>query len=125
VGDRCGLAAVGAQVIGEGVGDGLRAAERDGPPGRVGVRLQGEAGGRSDGLPDTRSSSGGRAPDVVFGAGVGGEVIEISVRRALLGYVLQRLSVDTTVDHSLNPSAYQLMLLNRDEIEPFAAWAFR
>jgi hypothetical protein len=57
--------------------------------------------------------------------GASGEVIEIGVRRALLGYVLQRLSVDTTVDHSLNPSAYQLMLLNRDEIEPFAAWAFR
>jgi hypothetical protein len=47
------------------------------------------------------------------------------VRRALLGYVLQRLNVDTTPDHSLNPHAYQLMLLNRDEIEPFAAWAFR
>jgi len=54
-----------------------------------------------------------------------GEVIEISVRRALLGYTLQRLRVDTTADHSMNPSAYQLMLLNRDEIEPFAAWAFR
>jgi len=54
-----------------------------------------------------------------------GEVIEIAVRRALIGYVLQRLSVDTTPDHSLNPNAYQLMLLNRDEIEPFAAWAFR
>jgi hypothetical protein len=39
--------------------------------------------------------------------------------------VLQRLSVDTTPDHALNPNAYQLMLLNRDEIEPFAAWAFR
>lgn len=54
-----------------------------------------------------------------------GDVIEFNVRRALLGYVLQRLSVDTTPDHSLNPHAYQLMLLNRDEIEPFAAWAFR
>jgi len=53
------------------------------------------------------------------------EVIEIVVRRALIGYVLQRLSVDTTPDHSLNPSAYQLMLLNREEIEPFASWAFR
>jgi hypothetical protein len=53
-----------------------------------------------------------------------GEVIEIEVRRALIGYVLQRLSVDTTQDHSRNPQAYQLMLLNRDEIEPFAAWAF-
>jgi len=57
--------------------------------------------------------------------GASGEVIEMPVRRALLGYVLQRLSVDTTVDHSLSPNAYQLMLLNRDEIEPFAAWAFR
>ena len=53
-----------------------------------------------------------------------GEAIEVEVRRALLGYVLQRLGVDTTPDHSLNPQASQLMLLNRDEIEPFAAWAF-
>ena len=51
-------------------------------------------------------------------------VIDIDVRRALLGYVLQQLSVDTTADHSLNPSAYQLVVLNRDEIEPFAGWAF-
>ncbi len=50
--------------------------------------------------------------------------IEVDVRRALLGYVLQRLNVDTTPDHVMNPNAYQLMLLNRDEIEPFAAWAF-
>jgi hypothetical protein len=57
--------------------------------------------------------------------GASGDVIEVNVRRALLGYVLQRLNVDTTPDHSLNPHAYQLMLLNRDEIEPFAAWAFR
>ena len=56
--------------------------------------------------------------------GVNSEVIEIKVRRALIGYLLQRLNVDTTPDHSLNPNAYQLMLLNRDEIEPFAAWAF-
>ncbi len=56
--------------------------------------------------------------------GASGEVIEVNVRRALIGYVLQRLSVDTTEDHSMNPQAYQLMLLNRDEIEPFAAWAF-
>jgi predicted DNA-binding transcriptional regulator YafY len=52
------------------------------------------------------------------------ELIELTVRRALIGYVLQRLSVDTTADHSLNPSAYQLILVNRDEIEPFASWAF-
>lgn len=57
--------------------------------------------------------------------GAEAEAIKITVRRALIGYVLQRLSVDTTQDRSLNPNAYQLMLLNRDEIEPFAAWAFR
>ena len=57
--------------------------------------------------------------------GTNDEVIEITVLRALLGYLLQRLNIDTTPDHSLNPHAYQLMLLNRDEIEPFAAWAFR
>lgn len=51
-------------------------------------------------------------------------VIEFTVRRALLGYVLQRLSVDTTEDYSLNPNAYQLIVMNRDEIEPFAGWAF-
>ena len=56
--------------------------------------------------------------------GASGDIIEVNVRRALLGYVLQRLNVDTTYDHTLNPNAYQLMLLNRDEIEPFAAWAF-
>lgn len=49
--------------------------------------------------------------------------IELEVRRALLGYVLQRLGVDTTADRRQNPQAFQLMLLNRDEIEPFAAWA--
>jgi hypothetical protein len=53
-----------------------------------------------------------------------GGVIEITVRRALVGYVLHRLSVDTTADHSLNPGSYQLIVTNRDEIEPFAGWAF-
>jgi hypothetical protein len=57
--------------------------------------------------------------------GASGKVIEVNVRRALIGYLLQRLSVDTTKDRSMNPQAYQLMLLNRDEIEPFAAWAVR
>jgi hypothetical protein len=52
-------------------------------------------------------------------------VIELTVRRSLVGYVLQRLMVDTSRDHSGNPRAYQLMLLNRDEVEPFAAWALR
>ncbi|HEB59207.1 MAG TPA: WYL domain-containing protein [Gammaproteobacteria bacterium] len=51
-------------------------------------------------------------------------VIALTVRRALLGYVLQRLAVDTTPDHALNPDAWQLVVLNRDEIEPFAGWAF-
>ena len=59
-----------------------------------------------------------------FGASNTGE-IAIQVRRALIGYVLQRLEVDTSKDHSLNPQAYQLVLLNRDEIEPFAAWVFQ
>ena len=53
------------------------------------------------------------------------ELIELTVRRALIGYVLQRLSVDTTKDYSLNPNVYQLALLNRNEIEPFAAWALQ
>lgn len=57
--------------------------------------------------------------------GANGDAVEVEVRRALIGYVLQRLGVDTTPDHGLNPQAYQLMLLNREEIEPFAGWAFR
>ena len=52
------------------------------------------------------------------------DVIELPVRRALLAYALHRLSVDTSKDHSLNPNVYQLVLLNRDEIEPYAGWAF-
>ena len=50
--------------------------------------------------------------------------IVIHVRRALVGYLLHRLNVDTTRDHALNPNAYQLVLVNREEIEPFAGWAF-
>lgn len=57
--------------------------------------------------------------------GAKGDVITIEIRRALLGYLLQRLRVDTSPDHSLNPEAYQLIIANRDEIEPFAEWAFR
>ncbi len=52
-------------------------------------------------------------------------VVVIEIRRALLGYLLQQLSVDTTLEHSLNPHAYQLIVANRDEVEPFAGWAFR
>lgn len=66
-----------------------------------------------------------RRASLLLDYGASGDVIEVTVRRALLGYLLQRLSIDTTADHSLNPSAYQLMLLNRDEVEPFAAWAFQ
>jgi len=53
------------------------------------------------------------------------ECIELTVRRALIAYVLQRLGVDTSADHSRNPNAYQLALLNREEIEPFAGWVFQ
>jgi len=53
------------------------------------------------------------------------ELIELTVRRALIAYVLQRLAVDTSVDHSRNPNAYQLALVNREEIEPFAGWVFQ
>ena len=65
-----------------------------------------------------------RRANLLLDYGAINEIIEINVRRALIGYVLQRLNVDTTKDHSLNPNAFQLMLLNRDEIEPFAGWAF-
>ncbi len=51
--------------------------------------------------------------------------IELTIRRALLGYLLQQLSVDTTEDFRLNPRRYQLVVTNRDEIEPFASWAFQ
>ncbi len=51
-------------------------------------------------------------------------VIELNVRRALAGYLLQQMKVDTTIDASLNPNAYQLIVSNRDEIEAFAGWAF-
>ena len=51
-------------------------------------------------------------------------LINIKVRRSLIGYLLQQLSVDTTADHSLNPNKYQLIVVNREEIEPFASWAF-
>lgn len=68
---------------------------------------------------------GAQRESLLFDYGASGGVIEVTVRRALLGYALQRLGVDTTADHSRNPQAYQLMLVNRDEIEPFAGWAFR
>lgn len=67
----------------------------------------------------------GKRESLMLDYASGDETIELEVRRALLGYVLQRLSVDTTADHRQNPLAFQLMLLNRDEIEPFAAWALQ
>ena len=51
-------------------------------------------------------------------------IIEIPVRRALVGYLLQQLKVDTTADASLNPNAYQLVVANREEVEAFASWVF-
>ncbi len=51
-------------------------------------------------------------------------VIELNVRRALVGYLLQQMKVDTSADFSLNPNAHQLIISNRDEIEIFAGWAF-
>lgn len=51
-------------------------------------------------------------------------LIEIKIRRVLIAYILQQLSVDTSQDHSLNPKKHQLVIVNRDEIEPFAGWAF-
>lgn len=71
-----------------------------------------------------RGLDASRRESLLLDYGADGDVIRVKVRRALLGYVLQQLNVDTTPDHSLNPNAWQLMLLNRDEIEPFAAWAF-
>ena len=61
---------------------------------------------------------------LLFDYGATDKVIEVTVRRALIGYLLQRLTVDTSIDHSMNPNAHQLILLNRAEIEPFAAWVF-
>ena len=61
---------------------------------------------------------------LLFDYGASGETITLNIKRALLGYMLQRLSVDTSADHSQNPNRYQLIVLNRDEIEMFAAWVF-
>lgn len=66
-----------------------------------------------------------RRASLLIDYGATGDVIEVQVRRALLGYVLQRLRVDTTAAHSMNPQAWQLVVANREDVEPFAAWAFR
>lgn len=70
------------------------------------------------GLSDTDRQS------LMIDYGTTDDCIRIKVRRALIGYLLQQLSVDTTRDHSMNPRRHQLIVLNRDEIEPFASWAF-
>ena len=62
---------------------------------------------------------------LLFDYGASDGVIEITIRRAMTGYLLQRLDVDTTDNHSMNPNQYQLVIINREEIEPFAAWAFK
>lgn len=62
--------------------------------------------------------------NLLFDYGATGDFIEITTRRALIGYLVQRLSIDTTHTHSLNPNAFQLVIINRETIEPFAAWAF-
>ena len=62
--------------------------------------------------------------NLLYDYGAENDVIELTIRRSLVGYALQKLSVDTTVDHSLNPNKYQMIVLNRDEVETFAGWAF-
>ncbi len=51
-------------------------------------------------------------------------VISVTIRRAMIVYLLQRMDVDTSNDHSMNPNKYPLIIMNQDEIEPFASWAF-
>ena len=43
-------------------------------------------------------------------------VIELRVRRALIGYLLQSLSVDTTKDSSLSPDRYHLVVANQHPV---------
>ena len=65
-----------------------------------------------------------RQKRLLFDYGATGKTIVISIKRALLGYMLQHLSVDTSPDHDQNPNRYQLIVVNRDETEMFAAWVF-
>ncbi len=53
------------------------------------------------------------------------DIIELQVRRSLIGYLLQQMKVDTSRDTSLNPDAHQLVVGNRDEVEAFASWVFK
>lgn len=55
--------------------------------------------------------------------GAADDRIDIELRRALTGYTLQALSVDTSVGHTRPPRRYPLVLANREEIEVYAAWA--
>lgn len=51
-------------------------------------------------------------------------VVIMNIRRALIGYALRQLSVDTSPDYRHDPETYPLIVTNRDEVEPYAAWAF-
>lgn len=46
----------------------------------------------------------------------GDEVLEISVRAALAGYVLLRWGVDCSADHTLDPTLYRLSLSNPEQL---------
>ncbi len=61
---------------------------------------------------------------LLFDFGGHDNVIEVVTRRAMIGYVLQLLGVDTSADQSLDPDKRQLVIRNREEIEAFAAWVF-
>lgn len=54
---------------------------------------------------------------------MGAEGLHVPVRRALAGYLLIRLGVDTTREHRLDPRRHQLALVNRDEVAAVAGWA--
>lgn len=49
--------------------------------------------------------------------------LKAPVRRALAGYFLIRLGVDTTPGHRLDPRRHQLALVNRDEVAAAVGWA--
>lgn len=65
----------------------------------------------------------GQRAGLLLDYGARDDQLRISLRRALVGYALQQLAVDTTRDHGLPPRRYPLVLLNREEVESFAAWA--
>lgn len=62
-----------------------------------------------------------RAVEMDFAIRDGG--LRVPVRRALAGYLLIRLGVDTTPEHRLDPHRHQLALVNREEVATAAGWA--